>query len=164
VDSSFLAAFHQHAHASEVANFARAFHADDVHVAGCVKEDNHFSADDSGDADGSANLEARVGLDELHGAGAGLTVSEIKIGLLFASIVLGDGQIGIGADAEDGAVIERNASAGEMAGVDHIAPENLLRCGGGHLLGAADDVDDRHHGCDFSGALRHLCRNANGNC
>jgi hypothetical protein len=164
VDSSFLAAFHQHAHASEVTNFARAFHADDVHVAGCVKEDNHFSADDSGDADWSANLEARVGLDELHGAGADLTVSEIKIGLLFADIVLGDGEIGVGADAEDGTVIERDASAGEMAGVDHVTPENLLRCGGGHLLGAADDVDDRHDGCDFSGALRHLRRNANGNC
>jgi hypothetical protein len=164
VDSSFLAALHQDANSSEIADLADAFHADNIHVAGRVEEYDHFGADNSSDADGSANLKAGVGLDEFHGAGADLAVSEIEIGLLFAGIVLGDGEIGIGADAEDGAVIERDASAGEMAGVDHVAPENLLRGGGRHLLGAADYVDDRHDGRDFSGALRHLRRNANGNC
>jgi hypothetical protein len=163
VDSSFLAAFHQHAHAGEIANFARAFQADDVHVASRVKEDNHFGADDAGDANGSANLEAGVGLDEFHGAGADLTVGEIEIGLLLAGIVLGDSEIRIGADAEDRTIIERDASAGEMAGIDHVTPENLLRCGGGHLLSTANHVDDRHDGRDFPGALRHLGRNSNGN-
>jgi hypothetical protein len=156
VDSSFFSALHQDANASEIADFANAFHAYHVHVASRVEKDNHFGANDTGDPDGSANLEAGIGLDEFHGAGADLTVSEIEIGLLFAGIVLGDGEIRIGANAEDGTIIERDAGAGEMAGIDHVAPENLLRCGGGHLLRAADDVDDRNDGRDFSGALRHL--------
>jgi hypothetical protein len=156
MDSSFLAAFHQDANAREIANLADAFHADDVHVAGRVEENDHFGADDSGYADRSANLKACVGLDEFHGAGADLAVSQIEISLLLAGIVLGDGEIGIGADAEDGAVIERNAGAGEMTGVNHVAPEDLLRRGGRHLLGAAHHIDDGHDSRDFSSALRHL--------
>jgi hypothetical protein len=164
VDSSFFAAFHQDANTGEVANLADAFHADDVHVAGRVEENDHFGADYSGYADRSANLEARVGLDEFHGAGADLPVRKIEIGLLFAGIVLGDGEIGIRADAEDRAVIERHASAGQMAGVDHVAPENLLRRGSRHLLRAANHINDGHDGRDFPGALRHLSRNAYGDC
>jgi hypothetical protein len=156
VDSSFLAAFHQDANASEIANLAYTFQADDVHVAGRVEEHHHFGADNPGYAHRSANLEARVGLDEFHGASADLAVRQIEIGLLFARIVLGDGEIGIGADAEDGTVIERDAGAGEMTGVDHVAPENLLRRGGCDLLGAAHHIDDGHDSRDFSSALRHL--------
>jgi hypothetical protein len=164
MDSSFLAAFHQDANAREIANLADAFHADDVHVAGRVEENDHFGADDSGYADRSANLKTGVGLDEFHGTGTDLPVRKIEIGLLLAGIVLGDGEIGIGADAEDGAVIERDTGAGEMTGINHVAPENLLRRGSRHLLRAANHINDRHDGRDFSSALRHLSRNAYGDC
>jgi len=126
MNSSFFSALHEDANAGKIADFARAFEADDVHVSGRVEHHDHFSAHDACYADGSANLESRVGFDEFDCLGTNLTVSKIEVGLLFAGVMLGDGEIGIRADAQDGAVIESNARASEVTRVDHVAPENLL--------------------------------------
>jgi hypothetical protein len=93
VYAGFFAALHEHANAGEIADFAGTFQADDIHVAGGVKQHNHIGADNTGDAYGSANLKACVGLDEFHGCRANLAVREVEIGLLLAGVVLGDGEI-----------------------------------------------------------------------
>src|ERR1700693_4408311 len=93
----------------QVADFASTLDAYDVHLYGAVENHDHVSADDTGDANGSTDLEVGVRLHQFGGFGADAAIIQIQIGLLLGSIVLGDGQVGIGTNTEDGAVIERDA-------------------------------------------------------
>ena len=83
-------------------------------------------ADDAGDADRCAHAKMRIGLYERGGRGTHAAVVQIEIRLLVGGVMLGDSEVGVRADVQDRTVVQGDARAGEMPGIDHIAPENFL--------------------------------------
>ena len=125
-NTGFLAALHQNAVSARVTNLAGALDAEDLHLSVSVKYYGHVCADDAGNPDGSADLKVGIRLHELGRLGADAPVIQIQVGLLLRGIMLRNGQVGIRADAQNRAVIQGDARARQMPGINNIAPKYLL--------------------------------------
>jgi len=85
-------------------------------------------AHDTRDACRSAYLKAPAGFGDVHDFRANFTISDVDLRLLLRRVVFDDGQTGVGADIQNGAVIELDARTSHISRGDDISPKHRSRC------------------------------------